>query len=381
MAIDFTALPSPCYVVEEDRLRRNLSLLADVMQRARCRILLALKGFAMWPVASIVREYLPGVAASSTAEARLGREEFRGEVHAYAPAYSQDDMAEMVELVDTVIFNSLAQLRLHRETIRNAPRAIEIGLRINPEYAEVETELYNPCAPGSRLGIRAGQLTEAAEEDWADVDGLHFHTMCEQGAEVLARTLPVVEEKFARFFDRIGWINFGGGHHITRPGYNVNLLVELISSVRSRYGLDVILEPGEAIALNTGYLVCTVLDIVAGDRPVAILDASATCHMPDVLEMPYRPEILGGALPGEKPHTFRLGGLSCLAGDVVGDWSFDRPLTVGDRLVFTDMAHYTMVKTTTFNGVRLPSIALWRCDNSPHVFRRFGYEDYRNRLG
>ena len=376
------SVPTPCYVVDTDILRRNLGVLADVRRRADCEVLAALKGFAMFSVFDLVGRYLSGAAASSLDEARLARECFRApaEVHLCAPAYSDADMAELVPLADCIVLNSFSQWRRHRGAIEAADPDIHCGLRINPEYSEVAVELYNPCAPGSRLGIRRPAFDG---EDLAGISGLHFHTLCEQGAEPLARTLEVVSEKFGEFLalDQIRWVNFGGGHHITRGDYDVDLLCRLVRDFAERFAVRVYLEPGEAVALNAGVLVASVLDIVPGSPDVAILDTSAAAHMPDVLEMPYRPEVFGAGQPDERPHTYRLGGVTCLAGDVIGDYSFDKPLRVGDRVIFGDMAHYTMVKNTTFNGVRLPSIAIidGRTGRAELV-RQFGYDDYKRRL-
>jgi carboxynorspermidine decarboxylase len=379
--LDVRALETPCYVVDLGALRRNLEILADAQRRAECKILLALKGFAMWSVFPVVREYLSGVTASSPHEARLGREEFGREVHAYAPAYSEADLAEIIELCDHVVFNSPSQWQRHRPTVEAAQaagRALSCGLRVNPQHSEVKVALYDPCAPFSRLGTPPAAVTDEALEG---LEGLHFHTLCELGADALERTLAAVEDRFGRYLGRMKWVNFGGGHHITRPDYDVDLLVRLVRDFSQRHGVQVYLEPGEAIALHTGVLVASVLDLVDNGMPIAILDTSATAHMPDVLEMPYRPQIAGGADPGVKAHTYRLGGLTCLAGDVIGDWSFDQPLEVGSKLVFGDMAHYTMVKNTTFNGVRLPSIATHEpATGEIRVVRRFAYEDYKNRL-
>jgi carboxynorspermidine decarboxylase len=378
LAFDPKALETPYYIVDIARLRKNLAILADVQRRTGCKILLALKGFAMWSVFPVVREYLVGTTASSVFEARLGKEEMGGEVHAYAPAYSDADMRELVEVADHIVFNSLAQWRRHRAVVEAAPRTIECALRINPEHSETEQAIYDPCAPGSRLGVRRAQLEG---QDLSGLSGLHFHTLCQKGADALQRTLDAVERKFGDLIPQFRWVNFGGGHHISRPDYDVELLVRLIADFQDRWQRPVYLEPGEAIALNSGWLVSEVQDIIDGPAPVAILDTSATAHMPDVLEAPYRPEIVGAGVPGEKPHTYRLGGLTCLAGDVIGDYSFDQPLRVGDRLVFEDMAHYTMVKNTMFNGVRLPSIVT--CDpalGETRIVRRFGYEDYKTRL-
>lgn len=377
--LDWTSVPSPAYVVDLAALRRNLGILRDVKQRTGCRILLALKGFAMFGVFPVVREYLDGVCASSPHEAELGREEMGGEVHAFAAAYSEQDVRVLSRFSDHIVFNSFVQWRRFAPLVKGESRRIECGLRMNPEYSEVAVEIYNPCAVGSRLGIRRADFDG---QDMAGLDGLHFHTMCEQNSDTLERTLAVVEEKFSGFFDRIRWINFGGGHHVTRPDYDVDRLCRIISGFRKRYPhLTVYLEPGEAIALHTGVLVSTVLDVVHNGMDIAILDTSAAAHMPDVLEMPYRPGIVGAGMPGEKPFTFRLGGLTCLAGDVIGDYSFDRKLVTGDRVVFLDMAHYTMVKNNTFNGVRLPSIATWNPESRQlTMVKSFGYRDYRDRL-
>ena len=378
MRVDVDAIETPAYVVDLGALRRNLDVLADVQARAECSILLALKGFAMWSTFPIVRKYLAGVAASGPIEARLGREEFGKQVHTYAPAYSDADFRECVSLSDHVVVNSVGQWQRFRP-IAAAATKVKFGIRVNPEHSEVKTQLYDPCAPGSRLGATAAELNEHALDG---ITGLHFHTLCELGSDALARTLPVFEAKFGKVLSRMKWVNFGGGHHITRHGYDVDLLVKLVRDFGSRHKVQVFLEPGEAVALGTGVLVSCVLDVVRnGDVTIAILDTSATAHMPDVLEMPYRPEILGASASGEKKHTYRLGGLTCLAGDVIGDWSFDTPLKIGQKLVFLDMAHYTMVKNTTFNGVRLPSIATYEPDTATTtVVRRFGYEDYKVRL-
>ena len=378
LTLDPRAVETPAYVVDLRKLERNLSILGGVQELAGCTILLALKGFAMWSTFPLVRRYLRGVAASSPDEARLAHEEFGGQVHAYAPAYSPEDVRTLVSLVDHLIVNSPSQWQTIRPIVQAAPRPPSCGIRVNPEHSEVQVALYDPCARGSRLGATAATLAGA---DLDGIEGLHFHTLCELGADALERTLPVVEAKFAELLARVRWVNMGGGHHITRPDYDRELLVRLVRGFRDRYRVDVYLEPGEAIAIETGVLVTSVLDVTENDVPIAILDTSATAHMPDVLEMPYRPRIVDAGAPGDKRYTYRLGGLSCLAGDVIGDYSFDRRLAVGDRLVFLDMAHYTMVKNTTFNGVRLPSIATWDpATGTLSVVRRFGYEDYRNRL-
>ncbi|MCP5518201.1 MAG: carboxynorspermidine decarboxylase [Verrucomicrobiales bacterium] len=371
-------LPTPCYVIDEAKLRHNLGIIRSVMDRTGCRILLALKGFAAWRTFPVIREYLCGTTASSVHEARLGKEEFGGEVHAYAPAYSPQDIDELLPLVDHLVLNSFGQFHRYREQVAGASRPVSMGLRVNPEYSEVKVELYNPCRKRSRLGIRRRDFDG---QDLAGLEGLHFHTMCEQNSDTLERTVEVVVEKFGDLFPRLRWVNFGGGHHISRPDYDVDRLCRVIERFQERFPLTVYLEPGEAIALNSGVLVASVLDLVENEIPIAILDTSATAHMPDVLEMPYRPVIVGAGAPGEKAHTYLLGGLTCLAGDDIGQYSFEAPLRIGDRLVFLDMAHYTMVKNTTFNGVRLPSIAIQRVGAAqPEVVRAFGYADYRDRL-
>lgn len=370
--------PSPAYVVNTGLLRENLAVLRDVMRRTDARILLALKGFAMFHTFPLIREYLCGICASSPWEARLGREEFGREVHSFAPAFTDADMEELIGLSDHIVFNSFRQWHLHRDRIATSGRPISCGLRINPEVSTGAVPLYDPCAPCSRLGIRREDFEGESLEG---IDGLHFHTLCEQNSDALEMTLAGVEERFGEFLSGMKWLNFGGGHHITRADYDVDRLCRLITDFRDRHNLRIYLEPGEAIALGTGVLVTTVLDIVRNQMDIAILDTSVTAHMPDVLEMPYRPVIVGGADPGVKAHTYRLGGMTCLAGDVIGDWSFDKPLNPGDRLVFLDMAHYTMVKNTTFNGIRLPSIATYDPDRDHlHVIRQFDYSDYRNRL-
>lgn len=373
-------VPSPCYVVDLERLRGNLAMLRTVQAESGARILLALKGFAMHATFPLIRESLAGITASGPHEAMLGAELFGGEVHVYAAAFSAADIEAILPIAHHLSFNSFGQWKRFRERIQNSGRAISPGLRVNPEYSEVEVELYNPCAAGSRLGIRRDAFEG---EDLDGIEGLHFHTMCEQGAGTLARTLEPFEEKFGAFLPRMRWVNFGGGHHITAPHYDREHLVAILRRFRNRWPhLQVYLEPGEAIAINTGVLVSSVLDVIGSpEGPIAILDVSATCHMPDVLEMPYRAEVVDAGLPGERAWTCRLGGQSCLAGDMIGAYSFDRPLEVGDRVVFRDMAHYTMVKTTTFNGIQHPHLATWDpVVGEFKVVRKFGYADYRDRL-
>jgi carboxynorspermidine decarboxylase len=379
--IDVSTLETPCFVTDLGALEANLKILADVQQRASCTILLALKGFAQWSTFPLIRRYLAGATASSIGEARLAREELGGEVHAYAPAYSDDEMRELVTLADHIVLNSPTQWRRHRPTIeaaRRGGRVISCGLRVNHEHQEVEVALYDPAGPCSRLGTTRANL---AAEDLDGIDGLHFHTLCQVNSDALERAIAAFETKFGEFIPRMKWINFGGGHHITRPDYDRERLVRIVRAFSAKWNVPVYLEPGEAIALGTGVLVASVLDTLHNGMPIAILDTSATAHMPDVLEMPYRPVIIDAGDPGARAHTYRLGGLTCLAGDVIGDYSFDAPLAVGDKLVFLDMAHYTMVKTSTFNGVRLPSIATHDpATRKITIHRRFGYHDYRDRL-
>lgn len=370
---------TPAFVVDLSLLRRNLELLARVQREAGCSVLLALKGFAMFSTFPLVRQYLSGCCASGLHEALLGRNEFGREVHVYSPAFKDEEMRQIIPIADHVSFNSLRQWRRFEPLLRAAPQSPSPGLRVNPEVSTVEVALYDPCSPGCRLGVREVEL-EGADLD--GLEGLHFHALCEQGADVLELVLQSVEKKFAGFLARVKWVNMGGGHHITKPGYDVARLVRLVTEFRKRHGVAVYLEPGEAIGLNTGCLVASVLDIVGPPgAQTAILDTSATCHMPDVLEMPYRPQIVGGGMPGEFAHTFKLGGTSCLAGDVIGEYSFPEPLKPGQKIVFNDMAHYTMVKTTTFNGVPHPDIATYDpATDELRVVRRFGYDDFRNRL-
>jgi carboxynorspermidine decarboxylase len=370
-------LKTPCYLVNEARIEENLRTLKQVQDDAGCKILLAFKGFAMWNIAPLIMKYLPGVSASSVNEARMGREEFGGEVHVYLPAYSDADFKEVIKYANHIVFNSISQWRKYKDRI---PLHIHAGLRINPEHREVKTELYDPCAPFSRLGITQKNFMVGVNE-FKGITGLHFHNLCELNSDALEHTLIEVEKKFSFFFHQIQWINFGGGHHITRADYDRERLIRIIKQFKSRYNLEVYLEPGEAIALNTGVLMSTVLDVFNNGMDIAILDTSATAHMPDVLEMPYRPFILGAGQPDERAHTYRLGGLTCLAGDVIGDYSFDEPLKEGDKVIFGDMAHYTMVKNTTFNGVKLPSI--YTCNSETgelKLVREFGYLEFKGRL-
>lgn len=375
--IDFTRFPTPAYVVDERLLIKNLELLRSVMDRTGCKILLAQKGFSMFHFYPLIGKYLSGTTASSLFEARLGASRMGGETHIFQPAYDKEELGEILGYANHIVFNSVKQWITYRDFVAACGKKVSFGLRINPEYSEIETDIYNPCIKGSRFGATLEQLQGV---DLAGIEGLHFHTMCEQNSDVLERTLTVVEEKFGHLIHQMKWINFGGGHHITRPDYDVERLVRCIKHIQDTYGVQVYLEPGEAVALNTGYLTAKVLDIHENGMQCAILNTSAACHMPDVLEMPYRPEIIGAGKPGEKAHTYRLGGPTCLAGDVIGDYSFDRPLQEGDHLVFCDMAHYSMVKNNTFNGVRLPAIAVYTKEGEAKVIKEFGYEDFEMRL-
>jgi len=345
---DPSRVPSPCFVVDEVALENNLKILADVQDRSGAKVLAALKAFSMWSTADLFKKYLSGTCASGLHEALLGRECYGGELHVFSAAYKQDDLTQLCEFADHIVLNSFSQLEHFSSLLSVAKKArsqLHIGLRINPEHSEGEVELYDPCASCSRLGITLDQFSE---KNLSLIDGLHFHTLCEHGVDALERTLAVVEEKFGSYLHAMRWVNFGGGHHITKPDYDRERLIALIRAFAEKYSVQVYIEPGEALAIHTGVLVAEVLDITQNQKQLAILDTSATCHMPDVLEMPYRPDIRGAGFEGEKRHNYRLGGMTCLAGDVINDYSFDEPLKRGQRLVFDDMAHYTMVKTTTF---------------------------------
>jgi carboxynorspermidine decarboxylase len=379
--VDLSQVPSPCHVLHRGLLEQNLRILRSVMDRSGAKIILALKGFAQFSEAKLISKYLVGTTASGIHEALLGREEFCGEVHAYSPAFKDEEFADLLRVADHVSFNSTTQWKRHKAAALAAGRKLSFGLRVNPEHAEVDVELYNPCAAGSRLGALRSEIKSAADLD--GLEGLHFHTMCQQGSDVLERTVAAFEAKFGEFIPQMKWVNFGGGHHITREGYDLDRLVRIITGFRQRWGqhIQVYLEPGEAIGIGTGVLVGTVLDLVHNGMDIAIIDISATNHMPDTLEMPYRADIMDADLPGKLPHTYRLGSVTCLAGDVIGDYSFPSPLKIGQRLVFMDMSHYTFVKNTTFNGVPLPAIASFDpASGQTQVVRRFGYADYKNRL-
>lgn len=373
--MDINSIPTPCYVIDKPQLIKNLEILKSVRERTGAKILLAQKAFSAFALYPLIGEYLDGAAASGLYEARLAHEEMGGENHVFSAAYREDEFDKILNFSDHIIFNSQTQYSLFAE--KAFSRGAAVGLRINPECSTQRGhEIYDPCAYGSRLGITAANLTHLP----GHVDGLHFHTLCEQNSDALAQTLEAVEANFSQHFDKIKWINFGGGHHITREDYDIELLCRLITDFRKKYGLDVYLEPGEAVALNAGYLVSSVLDVTENGIKNAILDTSAACHMPDVLEMPYRPPLAGSAMPCEKPYTYRLGGPTCLAGDIIGDYSFDMPLKPGDRLVFEDMAIYSMVKNNTFNGMPLPAIAVMNEQGICNIQKSFSYNDFKLRL-
>ncbi|MBS7224803.1 MAG: carboxynorspermidine decarboxylase [Clostridiaceae bacterium] len=367
---------TPYYLIDESLLVHNLEILREISKQSGCKILLAQKAFSMFSVYPLLKKYLAGTTASGLHEARLGYEHFGGETHVFSPAYRMDEFDELLNYVDDVVFNSPAQVRKYGAKARKAGKSI--GLRINPECSTQEGHaIYDPCAPGSRLGT----TLDAFEEDILPMlDGLHFHTLCEQNSDDLETTLEAFETKFGKYLHRMRWVNLGGGHHITRADYDRERLVRLVSHLRETYGVEVYLEPGEAVVLNAGFLVTSVLETIYNCMDIAILDTSAACHMPDVIEMPYRPPLMNSGEAGEKPCTYRLGGPTCLAGDVIGDYSFDVPLNEGDRLIFCDMALYTMVKNNTFNGMPLPAIILKRLDGTFETVRTFGYEEFKNRL-
>ncbi|WP_179091793.1 MULTISPECIES: carboxynorspermidine decarboxylase [Paenibacillus] len=377
MDIDISSLPSPAYLVDERLLKKNLETLNYVQERSGAKILLAQKGFSMHALYPLVGQYLHGVTSSSLFEARLGFEEMGKEVHVYAPAYMDREFDELLGYTDHIVFNSFDQWSRFKDRVQNAPKRISCGIRVNPEYSEIEVPLYDPCYNFSRMGVT---LPNFRPDELEGIDGLHFHTMCEQNSDTLERTLKVVEEKFGQYLHGMKWLNFGGGHHITRPDYDLEKLISCILHMKETYNVEIYLEPGEAVALNTGYLVATVLDTMHNGMDIAILDTSAECHMPDVLAMPYRPNIIGAGEPGEHAYTYRLGGMTCLAGDVIGDYSFPEPLKYGDKLVFLDMAHYSMVKNHMFNGVNLPAIASYNEEEGLKVIREFEYSDFSNRL-
>ncbi|MDD5589943.1 MAG: carboxynorspermidine decarboxylase [Candidatus Portnoybacteria bacterium] len=375
---EFKKLETPCYVVDEKRLEDNLRILAEVRQRAGIKIMMALKGFAMHSLFPIIEKYLDGVAAGSLYEAKLGAEKFKGEIEVFAPAYFDQEIKELSEIADHLIFNSFGQWKKYGPDLRKNKRKISFGIRVNPEHREVETDLYDPAGKYSRLGVRADNFKDQSLDG---ISGLHFHTLCEHNADAFERTLKVFEEKFGKFLAKMEWVNFGGGHHLTRKDYDLDLFYKTINGFIKRYPhLRIYIEPGEAITLNIGVLVGTVLGIVNNEKDVAILDVSAHNHMPDVLAMPYWPQALGGGLEGKYEYNYRFGGLTCLAGDIIGDYSFPKPLKVGDKIVFMNQAHYTMVQTSTMCGVGLPSIAVRKKSGEIKIIKKFGYEDFKNRL-
>ncbi|MCB1172732.1 MAG: carboxynorspermidine decarboxylase [Leptospiraceae bacterium] len=382
-ALDYSGIPSPVHVIDEVQLRHNLSIIKELQDQTGVHILIALKAFAQYSVFSQIRPYVLGATASSLNEAKLAHEYMGGELHLCAPAWPPEDFSELLEIADHIVFNSVRQLRQFEGQVRQSGRHVSMGLRINPEHSEGATAIYDPCAPNSRLGVRMVDLEQAEKEGWLpSIDGLHFHTLCEQMCPPLERTLETVEHNFMNWLERVQWINFGGGHLLTAPAYERQKLIDLLLDFRERHPhLKVYMEPGEAFVIQTGVLKARVLDIVSADTPVAVLDVSAAAHMPDVLEMPYRPAVLDAADPGEKPHTYRLAGLTCLAGDVIGDYSFDRELEINESIFLLDMSHYTMVKNTNFNGVRTPAIAVANLERkSIQLIKSFNYADYKSRL-
>ena len=376
--IDFSSLKTPVYICEEEKLEANLRLLKRVRDESGAKVILALKGFAMYATFGLVGKYLDGCTASGLHEAKLAYEEMGKEVHTYSPAFKDDEIDEIASISDHIVFNSPSQLKFYKERVRHINPKISVSLRVNPEFSSSPVDLYNPCGLYSRLGTTKANFDETVLDD---IDGLNFHALCEQNVDALEGVLGAFEEKFGKYIDRMKYINFGGGHHITRKDYDVERLIEVIREFRSRHsGIEVYLEPGEAIGWQTGPLVASVLDIVHNGMDIAILDTSAEAHMPDTLAMPYRADVRGAAEAGEKAYTYRLGGNTCLAGDIMGDYSFDKPLSIGDKIIFEDQIHYTFVKNTTFNGIKLPSLAIWTKEGELKVLHEFGYEDYKNRL-
>lgn len=378
----YSQFETPCFIVDRVLLKKNLKILKSVKDQTGAKVLLALKGFAMYSTFDLVSEYLDGICASSPHEARLGRNEFDKEVHSFAAAYSDKDFDELAALSNHIVFNSMSQYDYFHDKMQyynhETKGKLKFGLRINPQHRETEVEMYDPCANGSRLGIIKKHFPSKLPDL---ISGLHFHTLCQKNSDSLERTFEQVEKKFGHVLQECSWINFGGGHHITREDYDIDLLCSIINYAKEKYNVQVYLEPGEAVALNSGFLASTVLDIANNDIDIALLDTSAATHMPDVLEMPYRPFVLGSGMPKEKKYTYRLAGLSCLAGDVIGDYSFDKPLQRGDKLIFTDMAIYSMVKTNTFNGIKLPDIYYYDSKTNEILHeKRFGYNDFKMRL-
>jgi len=370
-------LPSPCWILNETQLLSNIQLLQEIKEKSGAKILLALKGYALWKSFHIITPYLDGCCASGLHEAKLAKDTFSKEVHTYSPAFKEEEIEEIATLSHHLVFNTPAQFKQYYKQVKDINPNLSLGLRINPEYSQSPEEIYNPCGIYSRLGTT---LTHFDESLLSTLDGLHFHALCEQGADALEKVLEHFEEKFGIYIYKMKWINFGGGHHITKKGYNVKKLISIIKLFKEKYNVEVYLEPGEAIGWNTGVLVTRVLDIMHNEIDIAILDSSAEAHMPDTIIMPYRAEITNAGKAQEKAHTYRLTGNTCLAGDIMGDYSFDTPLKIGDKIIFEDQMHYTMVKATTFNGIKLPSIAIERLDGSIDVVREFSYEDFKERL-
>lgn len=377
LAIAKGDISTPVYLLDETLIEGNMRIMQYVKDRTGCKMLHALKAYASFATFPVMRRYLDGVCASGLNEARLGYEEFGKEVHTFAAAYNEREIGRILKYSDAVIFNSFNQLQEYGLTAKK--RGLEIGLRVNPGHSEVSREIYNPCVPNSRLGVVCNTFKREYPGYMEIVDGLHFHAMCEQNSDVLERVLQSFERLYGQYIKGLKWVNFGGGHHITRDDYDIERLIRLINTFKKRYGVQAYIEPGEASVLNAGALISTVLDIVRNRMEIAIMDASAEAHMPDVLLVPYRPHVMGSALPGKKRYTYRLAGPSCLAGDVMGDYSFDRPLRRGDRIIFTDMALYSIVKNTTFNGINLPDIAVIRNGGKVESVKRFGYKDFHNR--
>ncbi len=375
--IDFSSIPSPCYVCEEALLEKNLELLDYVQQQSGAKIILALKGFAMHSTFPLVQKYLKGCTASGLHEALLAHEKFDGEVHTYSPAYKEEDIKEIARISDHIVFNSPSQLFRFKDLVREINPDVELSLRINPEVSSSPQDIYNPCGIYSRLGTTLANFDEAV---LPHLDGLNFHALCEQNVDALEEVLLAFEKNFSEYFATLKYINFGGGHHITKEGYDVEKLIRIIKEFKAKYNVEVYLEPGEAVGWQTGFLLSTVLDTFHNGMDLAILDTSAEAHMPDTLAMPYRADVRGSGEEGEKKYTYRLGGNTCLAGDIMGDYSFDTPLDVGDKIIFEDQIHYTFVKNTTFNGIKLPSLAILRKDGTLDVIKEFGYDEYKNRL-
>jgi len=370
-------LPSPCWLLNEKKLHNNLQLIDSIRKKSGAKILLALKGYALWKSFPLLKPYLNGCCASGLHEAKLAHDTFGQEVHTYAPAFKEEEIEEIASISHHLVFNSPAQFQRYAQKAKYINPNLSLGLRVNPEYSESPKEIYNPCGINSRLGTTLRNIDESVI---SQCEGLHFHALCEQSVDALENVLKHFEEKFGKYISQMKWINFGGGHHITREGYNVEKLIQLIQAFKDKYHIEVYLEPGEAIGWETGTLVTTVLDIVYNGMDIAILDSSAEAHMPDTIIMPYRSEVVGAGEAGIKTYTYRLAGNTCLAGDIMGDYSFDAPLQLGDKIIFKDQMHYTMVKATTFNGVKLPSIAIEKQDGTIEILREFGYEDFKERL-